>query len=43
MNTIADLGTKQNMQEIGAPDTHLPPWLAHGATTSGQLQAGQHR
>ena len=35
MNSIAGLGTTQNMQEIGAPDTHLSPWLAYGATHQG--------
>ena len=31
---IADLGTQENMQAMGALDTRLPPWLAQETTNS---------
>ena len=40
---IADLGTKQNMQAMGALSTRLPSWLAQGTTISRMLQEGEER
>ena len=35
---IADVGTKQVMQEMGALHTRLPPLLAHKTTNGGMLK-----
>ena len=40
---IADLGTQENMQAVGALDTRLPPQLAQQTTISGLLQDGEER
>ena len=40
---IADLGTQENMQAMGALDTRLPPWLAQETTISEIRQDGEER
>ena len=40
---IADLGTEQIMQAVGAPDTRLPPWLAQETTILEMRQDGEER
>ena len=40
---IADLGTQENMQAMGALDTRLPPWLAQETTISEICQDGEER
>ena len=40
---IADLGTQENMQAMGALDTRLPPWLAQETTISEIRQDGKER
>ena len=41
--SVAELGTKQNMQAMGAPDTLLPSWLAQEIPSSGLHQDEQER
>ena len=38
---IADLGTQENMQALGALDTRLPPWLAQETTILEMRQDGE--
>ena len=40
---IADLGTQENMQAMGALDSRLPPWLAQETTISEMRQDGEER
>ena len=40
---IADLGTQENMQAMGALATRLPPWLAQGTTIWGMRQDEEER
>ena len=40
---IADLGTQENMQAVGALDTRLPPWLAQETTILEMRQDGEER
>ena len=40
---IADLGTQENMQAMGALDTRLPPWLAQETTISEIRQDGEEK
>ena len=40
---IADLGTQEYMQAMGAQDTRLPPWLAQETTISEMRQDGEEK
>ena len=40
---IADLGTQDNTQAMGALNTHLPLWLTQDTTISGMRQGGKGR